>query len=108
MPYVASATSCFLQSKLCFIKCWKKGFQENIKGCKQCSSENNFVQYYQKRPFFLEHLSLIETTRYFTFDSEHKKDPWKPRDVHAIVQVWPQFYSIPSEGSEEFETFCWT
>jgi len=72
----------------------------------QISSKNTFVQHYQKRPFFLEHLSLIETTRSWTFDSKCKQDPWKPKDVHAIVQVWPQFYSIPGEASKEFETFC--
>ena len=71
----------------------------------KCSSENNFVQHYQKRPFFLEHLSLIETTRSWTFDRKRKKYPWKPRDVHTIFWVWPWFYSIPSDGSNEFETF---
>ena len=71
----------------------------------QCSSENNFVQHYQKRPFLLEHLSLIETARSWKFDSKLKKYPWKPRDVHAIVLVWPRFYSIPSDGLDEFETF---
>ena len=50
----------------------------------------------------------METTRSWTFDSKHKQDPWKPRDVHAIVCVWPWFYSIAGEALEEFETFCWT
>ena len=70
--------------------------------------ENTFVQNYQKRPFFLGNLSLIETTRSWTFDNKYKQNPWKPRDVHAIVRVWPRFYSIPSEGSKEFEKFFWT
>ena len=74
----------------------------------QCSPENTFFQHYQKRPFFLEHLPLIETTRSWTFDRKCKQDPWKPRDVHAIVRVWPWFYSIIDEASEEFETFCWS
>lgn len=74
----------------------------------QCSSENTFVQHYHNRPFFLEHLSLIETTRSSTFDSKCKKYPWKPRDVHAIVRVWQQFYYILDEAPYEFETFCWT
>ena len=39
------------------------------------------------------------------FDSKRKKDPWKPRDAHAIVRVWPRFYSIPGEDSKDFEPF---
>lgn len=73
----------------------------------QCSSQNTFVQHYQKTPSFLEHLSLRETTRSWTFYSNRRQDPWKPRDVNDIVQVLPWFYSIASQAPEEFETFCW-
>jgi hypothetical protein len=74
----------------------------------QFSSPNSFVEIYQQRPTFIEHLCLIETTRSWTFDAKRKKEKWKPRHVHAIVRVWPQFYSIPEESSEDFQTFCWT
>ena len=83
----------------------RKVFRKISKNGLQCLSENNFVQDYQKRPFFLEHLSLIETTRSWTFDNKRKQDLWNPIDVHAIFWVWTWFYSIPREASEEFETF---
>jgi len=76
----------------------KKVFRKISRDGLQCSSENTFVQHYQKIPFFLEHLFLIETTRSWTFDSKRKQDPWKRRDVHAIVQVLPWFYYIIGEA----------
>jgi len=86
----------------------RKVFRKISRDGLHCSSENTFVQNYQKRPSFLDHLSLIETARSWTYESSRKKDPWRPRDAHAIVRVWPRFYSIPGEDSEEFETFCWS
>ena len=86
----------------------RKVFRKISRDSIQWSSQNTFIQHYQKRPFFLGHLSLIETTRSWTFDSKRKRDPWKTRDVHAIVRVWPCFYSMSSEDLDEFETFYWT
>lgn len=109
--------TCHMLLKLPLVICGQKFVSLNVgrfffrkisRDSLQCSFENTFFQHYQKRPFFLEHLSLIETTRSWTFDSKHKQDPWKPRDVHAIFRVLPRFYSIPGEDLEDFETFCWT
>lgn len=41
----------------------RKVFRKISRDGLQCSPENSFVQHYQKRPFFLEHLSLIETKK---------------------------------------------
>ena len=60
------------------------------------NSDNNkfltgsgFLEHYQNRPPFLEHLSLIETARSWSFSGRHQREPWKPRDTPAIVRVWP-------------------
>lgn len=114
---IGAQETCHMLLKLPLVVCSQKFFSLNV-GRKffrkisrdglQCSSENTFIQYYHNKPVFLEHLSLIETARSWTFDSKHKQDPWKARDVHAIVRVWPRFYSIPNEASKEFETFRWS
>jgi hypothetical protein len=49
------------------------------------SSSDSFIQIYQNRPSFLDHLSMIETKRSWTFDENHKKEPWKHIYLHAIV-----------------------
>jgi len=103
--------------KVTLVVCNRKLFSINVgrKVCKkvsndlhQFSSPDSFLQIYQNQPSFLDHFSMIEIGISWTFDGKRKKEPWKHKDFHAIVRVWPHFYSIPSEASDEFETFCWT
>ena len=111
---IGAQETCHMLLKLPLVVCSRKFVSLNVgrkvfrkisRDGMQFSSENTFFQHYQKRPFSLEHLSLIEIARSWTFDNKHKKYPWKPKDVHVLVWVWPWFYSIPSEGSDEFENF---
>jgi hypothetical protein len=67
----------------------RKVFKKVPKNPHQFSSPNSFVEMYQQRPDFIDHLCLIETTRSWTFFAKRKKEKWKPRNVHAIVRVWP-------------------
>jgi ATP-dependent DNA helicase PIF1 len=114
---IGAQETCHMLLKLPLVLCSRKFVSLNVgrkvfrkfpKDPHQFSSPNSFVQTYQQRPSFIEHLCLIEATRSWTFDAKCKKEQWKPRDVHAIVRVWPRFYSIPDEASEDFQTFCWT
>jgi ATP-dependent DNA helicase PIF1 len=114
---IGAQETCHMLLKLPLVICSRKFVSLNV-GRKvfkkipnnphQFSSPNTFVETYQQRPTFIEHLCLIETTRSWTFDPSRKKEQWKPRSVHAIVRVWPRFYSIPDEASEDFQTFCWS
>ena len=92
--HIGAQETCHMLLKLPLVVCshefvslnvGRKVFRKISRDGLQCSSQNTFVQHYQKRPFFLKNLSLIETKRSWTFDSKHKQDPWKPRDIHAIV-----------------------
>jgi ATP-dependent DNA helicase PIF1 len=114
---IGAQETCHMLLKLPLVVCSRKFFSLNVgrKVFKKVSNDphpfsspDSFLEIYQNRPSFLDHLSMIEIARSWTFDGKRKKEPWKHRYVHAIVRVWPRFYSIPSEGSDEFETFCWT
>ena len=77
------------------------------------NSDNNkfptgsgFLEHYQNRPPFLEHLSLIETARSWSFSGRRQREPWKPRDTPTIVRVWPRFCEVPNNNSDSFESFC--
>ena len=61
--------------KFFYLNVGRKVFRKISRDGLQCLSENTFFHHYQKRPFFLEHLSLIETTRSWTFDIKRKQDP---------------------------------
>ena len=112
---IGAQETCHMLLKLPLVVCSRKFFPLNV-GRKvfqrlstdphKFSSHNGFADIYRNRLDFLEHLCMIETTRSWTFSVHRKIEQWKPRDMHAIVRVWPQFYSSPSEDSDDFETFC--
>ena len=114
---IGAQETCHMLLKLPLVVCSRKFFPLNVRrkifqrlstDPHKFSSHNGFVDVYRNHPDFLEHLSMIETTRSWTFSAHRKREQWKPTDMHAIVRVWPRFYSIPKEDLDEFETFCFT
>ena len=61
-----------------------------------------------ERTLALEHLTLLEVARSWSFSPNRKKNPWKQNLHHQIVRVYPQFISIPLFDSSSFEPFCWS
>ena len=76
-----------------------------------CNGTNNipptlpFILAYMQRPLALEHLTLLEATRSWSFSTNRKKNPCKQNLHHKIVRVYPQFLSITSFDSSSFEPF---
>ena len=114
---IGAQETCHMLLKLPLVVCSRKFFPLNVgqkvfkkvsRNKLDLSSENGFVQVYQNRPAFLEGLSMIDTTRSWNFSSKRKKEQWKPRDAPAVLRIWPRFYCVPDENSDEFETFCWS
>ena len=66
-----------------------------------------FMFAYMQRPIALEHLTLLEAGRCWSFSPNRKKNPWKQNLCDKIVRVYPHFTSIPPFDSSSFEPFCW-
>ena len=67
-----------------------------------------FIFAYMQRPVALEHITLLEAARSWSFFANRKTNPWKQNLHHKIVRVYPQFLSIPTFDSSYFEPFCWS
>ncbi|XP_059068265.1 ATP-dependent DNA helicase pfh1-like [Cryptomeria japonica] len=61
-----------------------------------------------ERPIELEKVSLIQSTQQFSYNSQRKKHKWQKLQKQAIVNVYPQFKTSPSEVDENFEAYCWS
>ena len=53
----------------------------------------------------LERITLIKSTRCYTYLPSCKECKLKKRKEHPILQVCPQFYITPKEELKHFETF---
>lgn len=67
--------------------------------------QSTYIQAYIPRPSHLEQISLIESTRSYTYLANRKGCKWHRRDDKVIVQVYPKFYMVPPEDSNNFELF---
>ena len=82
--------------------------------CCVCNGTNNtpptppFIFAYMQRPLSLEHLTLLEAARSWSFFANREKNPWKQNLCDKIVRVYPHFTSIPPSDSSSFELFCWS
>ena len=71
-------------------------------------NDNSLIDAYRKRPVSMEHLSLIEASRSWSYDKRRRDEKWLPRDNVAIVRVFPKFHSVPPCENNSFVEFCWS
>lgn len=55
-----------------------------------------------ERPIELERISLIQSTQQFSYNSQRKKHQWQKLQKQAIVNVYPQFKTSPTEVDDNF------
>lgn len=70
--------------------------------------KSTYIQACVHRPTHLELLSLIDSSRSYTYSCNRKGCKWHPREEKAIAQVFPKFYVVPPEDSDNFELLCWS
>jgi len=114
---ISAQEMCHMLQKIPLVLCSCHLFSLNMSQIVFCCVSNDtnntpttppFIFSYMQRPIYLEHLTLLEAARSWSFSPNRKKNPWKQNLRDKIVRVYPHFTSIPPSDSSSFEQFCWS
>lgn len=77
MPHAAKIATCYVQPSICVIKCWKKILRRVVESDADAQQTTAFLDANKVHPKTMEHLPLIQVTRYWSYNKNCKGEKWK-------------------------------